>query len=188
MPISFNGSTVSTVYFNGTTVSTVYFNNELVFFNEITYYSNGVQNVPWSAGYSIGSIGYILFSQNPPLMYLEAGSSGNVSVNERATTTTNTVDLTYINTLYIDWEGLRSTSSIGQSANFIVSTSSTASFTTFNARTQVIFSNVAGDRRTSSLDVSGLTGNYFIRIHARDGSSTSDRWNNIRVYRVWGTV
>jgi hypothetical protein len=183
MAINYNGTNITSVIFNGTTLGTVVYNGTIVFGGD--YYTNGTQNVPWTTGFSTGSFGSVLFLSS--FIYVAAGDSGGEStINERTARTTNAVDLTNISTLYIDWEGLTSSPATSQTANFIVSTSSTASFTTFNARAQVIFSAFSGDRRITSLDVSGLTGTYFIRVHSRDGSSTFGRWNTINVYRVWG--
>jgi hypothetical protein len=187
MPITFNGTNITAVNFNGTSINTVVFNGTTVFTAAAgaSYYTNGTQNVAWTTGFSSGSFGFVSFGGSSIFVYA-GSSSGESTTNERTARTTNTVDLTNISTLYIDWEGLTSAPATNQTANFIVSTSSTGSFSTFTARTQVIFSAFSGDRRTSSLDVSGLTGNYFIRVHSRDGSSTFGRWNEIIVYRVWG--
>jgi hypothetical protein len=188
MPITFNGTNISYVFFNSTLLTTVVFNGTTVYTSapaQTQYYTNGTQNVAWTTGYSLGSFGFVSFGSSSIFVYA-GSSSGESTTNQRTARTTNTVDLTNISTLYIDWQGITSSPATLQTANFIVSTSSTGTFSTFNARTQVIFSSFGGDRRTSSLDVSGLTGNYFIRVHSRDGSSTFGRWNEIIVYRVWG--
>lgn len=185
MPITRNGTNITAATFNGTPLTQIIYNGVTVWTSETVYYNNGTQNVAWTTGYSIGSFGSVFYLSNS--IYVAAGDSGGeASVNERTARTTNTVNLTNINTLYIDWEGITSAPATSQTANFIVSTSSTGSFNTFNARAQVIFSSFSGDRRTTSLNVSGLTGNYFIRIHSRDGSSTFGRWNYFNVYKVWG--
>jgi hypothetical protein len=189
MPITTNGTNITAATFNGTPLTQIIYNGTTVWTSvtEVNYFNNGTQNVPWTTGFSTGTDGFT--NLNTANMYIEAGfGQFNSSTNERTLRTTNTVNLSSpkINTLYIDWEGQTSSPATSQTANFIVSTSPTASFSTFNARAQVVFSPFGGDRRITTLDVSGLIGSFHIRVHARDGSSLSSRWNWLRVYRIWG--
>ena len=177
--LKYNGQSLSAVRFNGTPLTKVYYNGTLVFSAQTNYFTNGTQNVPWTTGYSTGNAGdaYI----DSASMYLTAGYSGT-QVNERSLRTTNTVSLTGVNTLYCE-VAFNSTGN-AQSFSFIASTSSTGTSSTFNARTQL--TGGFGDTQIISLDVSGLSGNYFIRVHSRDGSTASFNGNDATVYRIWG--
>jgi hypothetical protein len=180
MPITTNGTNITAATFNGTPLTQIIYNGVVVFTSQTNYFTNGTQNVPWTTGYSTGFRGEAyLYNAG---MYLTAGLLGS-GVNERTLRTTNTVNLTNINTLY--FEAAITTTGNAQQFNFIVSTSSTGSSTTFNARTQVLAG--FGDTQIYSLDVSGLSGNYFIRIHSRDGSTSSSTGNQGNVFRVYGT-
>jgi hypothetical protein len=178
MPITYNGTSITGVRYNGSSVTTVIFNGTTVFTSQTNYYTNGTQNVAWTTGYSTGSTGSTSTSGS---LYLTTGLSGT-QVNERTLRTTNTVDLTNISTLY--FEAAITTTGNAQQFNFIVSTSSTGSSSTYNARTQVTAG--FGDTQTYTIDVSGLSGNYYIRIHSRDGSTATFNGNEGDVFNVWG--
>ena len=100
---------------------------------------------------------------------------------EIAWVTDITVDLTYINKLYIDWENI-GLDSINANASFIASTNKDVFYNTFDARL-LLTNNFS--RRVSELDVSMLSGNLYIRVHGRDISVAPIKVE-IKVYRVWG--
>jgi hypothetical protein len=180
MPFIYNGTTVTAVTYLGVSLQQIIYNGVVVFTSGTNYFTNGTQNVPWTTGYSTGSAGdAYLYSEG---MYLTTGLFGT-QINERTLRTTNTVNLTNINTLF--FEAAITTTGNAQQFNFIVSTSSTGTSSTFNARTQVTAG--FGDTQIYSLDVSGLSGNYFIRIHSLDNSTSSFTGNEGTVFRVYGT-
>jgi hypothetical protein len=185
MPITYNGTNITSVVYNGTTINSVVYNGTTVFTSETQYFTNGTQNVAWTTGYSTGTDGSVSISS--PYITIAAGYSGiNTTVNERTARTTNTVDLTSISTLYVEIDtavlGLGSQSTF----HFIASTSSTGTRLTFNASATLTNQFAAGTTTTLSLDVSGLSGSYFIRIHQRDGSTSSANGAITYVRRVWG--
>jgi len=187
MPITYNGTNITAVVYNGTTINTLVYNGTTVFTAETQYFTNGTQNVAWTTGFSTGTDGSVSFVS--PFITVRAGYSGtNSTANERTARTTNTVDLTNISTLYVEFTTL--VRGLGTSSIFhlIASTSSTGSLSTFNARSS--FTNQfasSGEVVILSLDVSALSGSYFIRLHQRDGSTSSAQGAFVEVTRVWGT-
>jgi hypothetical protein len=188
MPITFNGTNITSIVFNGSTMNTVVFNGTTVFTTapaETQYYTNGTQNVAWTTGSSSGTDGSVSISS--PYITIAAGYSGfNTTTNERTARTTNTVNLSGITTLYVELD--TAVRGLGSQSIFhlIASTSSTASFSTFNARTSLTNQFATGSTTTISLDVSALSGSYFIRLHQRDGSTSSAQGAITYVRRVWG--
>lgn len=183
MPLNFGGTNVAAITFvsggNTYTIETLVYNGTVVWTAGVNYFTNGTQNVAWTTGYSTGAYGSALLLSDS--MYLEAGYAGTTT-NERALRTTNTVDLTSINTLYC--EVAVNTTGTSQAFSFIASTSATGSASTYNARTQVLAG--FGDTQVISLNVSGLTGNYYIRVHQRDGSTSSTTGSDATITRIWG--
>jgi hypothetical protein len=149
------------------------------------YYQDGVQVVPFIANNVLGTDGSVVFEES--FVVISAGFTGSASGNhERSISTENDVDLTNIDTLFIDWFG-ETTGTTSQTTNFIVGTSSSAGFGTFSARTQVATSTFASTGRTvASLNVSGLSGNFFIRVHQRDSHNPTTSGGRVTVYRIWG--
>jgi hypothetical protein len=185
MPITFNGTNITAVNFNGTSINTVVFNGTTVFTAETQYFTNGTQNVAWTTGFSAGTDGFV--SIGSPYITIAAGWDGsNTTANERTARTTNTVDLSSISTLFVELD--TSVLGLGSQSVFhlIASTSSTGSRLTFNASATLTNQFAAGTTTTLSLDVSGLTGFYFIRLHQRDGSTSSANGAITFVRRVWG--
>jgi hypothetical protein len=148
----------------------------------VNIYDAGSQSYSMTTGFSSGTDGVVTYGGS--FITVAAGFNGsNTTTNERTARTSSTVDLTNIKTLYIDWEA-GFTGSTSQVAYFIVSTSSTGSQSTFAAR--VVRFNTDTARAISSLDVSSLSGGYFIRIHQRDGSTSNLNGGRIFIYRIWG--
>lgn len=142
----------------------------------ITYtflYKEGAEPVSWVVGYSAGTtiVGNSQSKESDHL-YLQA-----FSVGVRTYVTDSVVDLTNINTIWIDWENVGDAK---QYSCLIASTNKTATYTTYNARLMVTgnFS-----RTEQSLDVSGLSGNHYIRIHATGPVALA--YSKINAYKVW---
>jgi hypothetical protein len=147
-------------------------------------YQDGVQGVPWEAGVSVGTDGLLSFGTAN--ISLEAGYDGtNSTTNERAVVTTNTVDLTSYSTLHVEWDG-QVTGGTSQTTNLIVSSSQLGGFNTFDARTQVLTIGFAG-YQTDTLNVSALSGGYYIRINQRDSSTSSANGSRCFIKKVWLT-
>jgi len=149
------------------------------------YYDSGTQSYPMIAGFTSGSDGSVSF--NASNIVLQAGTGGfNSTTNERTARTTNAVDLTNIKTLYLDCiRGFIRGTGESSITYLVVSTSGTGSYATFNARASLTTQFVTA-RTILSLNVSGLTGSYFLRVHQRDFSTSGTQGAGIEVYRIWG--
>lgn len=151
----------------------------------INIYDNGTTTYSMTTGYSTGTDGSALLLSND--IYLAAGYSGtNTTTNERTYRTSGLVDLANIKTIYADISDA-AVRGLGTSNNYflVVSTSATGSSGTFNARASLAVSFIT-EPTTLSLDVSALTGSYYIRIHVRDGSTNINQGSAVWTRRIWG--
>lgn len=126
-------------------------------------YNEGAHAADWVEGYTLSGG---TLTKNIDHLYAEAVESPGPA--ERAWVTDAPVDLTGIDEIVVDWEGITS-ADFQRNASFIVSTTKIADEDTFDARIQkgALFA-----RTIDTLDVSALTGSYYVRVHARfDGSS-----------------
>ena len=108
------------------------------------------------------------------------GVGGNVS--EISFSTTEAIDLTDINTLYIDWENTGSTTSVNNQSYFIAGSIKDDNHNSFSSRLTL---NQSFARRLSALDVSSLQGEYYIRVHSRNSAFVK---SEVKIYRVFGDV
>jgi hypothetical protein len=181
MPITRNGTNITVATFNGTPLTQIIYNGTTVWTSQTNYYTNGTQNVPWTTGFTSGTDGSIFFEASN--VVISAGYEyANSTTNERTIVTLNTINLTNINTLYVDWE-CYVTGGPGQLSYLIASSSQVGANSVFNAR---VSASGSRSRQTTSLNVSGLSGNYYIRIHQRDGSTNLFNGSSLIVYNVWG--
>lgn len=143
---------------------------------DIKYYTNGKENVPWVEGYSL-STGVV--SKEADHLSLSTTRTGVESESWRAFVTDVPVDLTRIKTLEVSWESVGVDDGLG--AYLIASTNKTGTVSAQNARLIVggLFS-----VKTSTLDVSALSGLYYLRIHA--SSNSLDALTLLNVYRLRG--
>lgn len=141
-------------------------------------YDNGTQVVPFTTGYSVGANGFVTF--DTASIIISAGDMDTI-VNERSTRTTNTIDLTGVKKIYIDWQV--SMSGLSQVAALVVSTAQTATYSTNNA---VLSYTTAFSRRLEALDVTALSGSYYVKVHARDNRPTSGlNTTQVTVYAIY---
>jgi hypothetical protein len=106
------------------------------------------------------------------------------AVAEIAWVTDDPVDLSGYSRLYIDWQNSAGASNNNNHAYFGVSvdqnTAAAGLATPRLAKTNRF------NRTTESIDISGLTGNYYIRVHARDNDTgRTARTSDIYVYKIW---
>lgn len=182
MPFVFNGTTITSVVFNGTTVDTVIFNGTEVFtsFNPLLF-ENQTENTSFVQGFNTGGSNAITEDY---LDVIEYGTRINVpgiaGVSDLAWVTDVTVDLTNYSSVEITWRQA-GTANNSTSSRLCVSSNKTADSNTFDARLSKAntFSKV-----TESLDVSGLSGNYYIRVHARDNSTFASVTSTVIVYKI----
>jgi hypothetical protein len=183
MALIFNSQSPTSVVYNGSAVTRLIYNNTEYFHR---YYDNGAV-ATWFGGFNsyaiTGLAGSVTFFST--YINISAGFQGGTGANERSISTANSVNLTGINTLYITWDG-QVTNGTSQFSAFIVGTNPAVGFSTFTSRIILNTQDFSGPI-TSSLDVSGLTGNYFIRVHQRDSSTSSLTGGQIQVYRIWGS-
>jgi len=139
------------------------------------YYIEGVEGVLWVTGYTYHS-GEIV--KRADHIYLNAYYDGNYS--ERTAVTDVAVDLTNAYKVKIEWynDSSSSNSSKRRSA-FVVSTQKMSSLATYDAR---IYREGPFSRRVDEIDVSGLTGNYYLRVHSRGEDGYVNR---VYLYKVW---
>ena len=175
MAIKTSTGTMSKAFFGTSAVKKIYMGSSLVFSAGTPYYTAGTENVDWIQGSASG----VTFN------------TGDIEISTELTTTTVEsyavtnvlVDLTNINTLKIDWQG-SVYQAVAPGMHLCVSTTKLGTNTTYNAR--LSGGNVSFARRTDSLDVSGLTGNYYLRIHTYKRFSSSASQVSLTVYNVWG--
>ena len=173
------GTTDIKSVFNGTTkINKIFIGTNLVYQSISYLYNAGTQVVPFSTSYSTGANGSVTYDTSS--IIISAGDMDTV-VNERSTRTTNTIDLTNVKKIYIDWQV--SMSGLSQVASLVVSTAQTATYTTNNA----LLSYTSGfSRRINSLDVTALNGSYYVKVHARDNRTTSGlHTTQVTVYAIY---
>jgi hypothetical protein len=136
-------------------------------------YNNGTEHVDWVEGFTSGE-----GSQSKEEDHLLLSCPSTTAGGERTYVTDDTIDLTNIDYLEIDWHV--NTNSTNARAVLNASTTKMSSRTGFEA--QLLLNGTINTRRTDYLDVSGLTGNHYVRVHASDGASSSVVI--LKVYRV----
>jgi len=146
--------------------------------DRIYYYKEGTERVALVEGVSTadGSV-----SKGTDSLNLIA--TRNAVAATRTYVTNILVDLTKIKTLYADWTNTGNAN--GNNISYlIVSTEKSGGVGTYNAR---VYQDNIFSRTIKSLDVSALSGLYYIRIHVRaDGADGNT--SNLTVYRIWGVT
>jgi hypothetical protein len=140
------------------------------------YYEEGEQHVSWKQGYALRTP---TIEMRDGYIYMLAFDSE--LTGEAAVVTVNKVDLTHINTLFIDWmnDGYDTTSNI---SSIIVSSVQMDDTSAYDKKLSV---DRDFSRQISSLDVSDLEGEYYIRVHATGLNGTLSR---LYVYNIYGTT
>lgn len=128
-------------------------------------YNEGVENVAWVEGYGYG-YDWTHTKESDHLLI-------DIDEAEAAWVTDAVVDLSAYSTLKVDWE------SAGDSAwvHLIVSSVKNGDGETYNAR-YTDYGSFA--RKTDSVDVSALSGSYYVRVHLY-GSGVSQ----LKTHKVW---
>lgn len=140
------------------------------------YYNEGLEYADWVPGYSI-AVGGSLSKEIDHLYLYASNAAARV---ERTWVTDNAINLTNVGTLEIEWanEGVSFSANI---TRFIVSVDKMGDY---EVLTKSINKTGPFARTTDTLDVSDLTGNYYLRIHARDNSAAYARTSLVRAYKV----
>lgn len=92
--------------------------------------------------------------------------------------TAGKIDLTNISTLYIDWE--QTTNNASSRVAFVASVSQNQPYNINNA---IVTKYGKTNRQITKLDVSGLTGEYNIRVHGYSNNSTGEI--NYNIYQIY---
>lgn len=115
--------------------------------------------------------------------YTRVYASLSRAVAEIAWVTDGPIDLTGYSTLYIDWQNSAGASNTNNHSYFEVSNNRDTAATDYVLR---LNKTNRFNRMTESINVSSLTGSYYIRVHARDNATTSTaRASDIYVYKIW---
>lgn len=140
------------------------------FGNEFLEKTNG-----WMEAYKAGSVSGVITKETDHLNISFTNSGG---VGDLGVTTSKEIDLTYIDTLYVDWE--QTVDSLGIRANILISKYRTQPRSVYDTVSVV---NDKFERKISELDVSGFTGLYYIRVHA--GNTSSSGSVDLNVYNIY---
>ncbi len=141
------------------------------------YYDNGLEFIPLVEGYS-ESVG--AQSKESDHLHLEATSVKA----QRAYVSELPIDLTHVNKLMIDWKSVGAESNNNKSY-LIVSTEKMGGL---DVRTSYLAYQNAFSRQWSSLDVSNLSGSFYIRVHTTNYSSSVSLLGSVDVYEIRGVV
>lgn len=141
---------------------------------KIFLYNSGNEVVPWIAGYSTGE-GTRVKTET----HLHLSGGDYISGGERAYVTSSTIDLTPYSRITAYW---MYTLDPGE-AYLVASTSQMSSHATYNARTFLggVLSSGTTHKRTL-LDIRGITGHHYIRIHARAWSGGLAGVNTLAIW------
>lgn len=139
-------------------------------------YELGTEYYSIVQGYCTGTPGKsYTYKENTDNITLTTNPKFHVGYANCSLRTQNVIDLTNVNTIYVDWERTGSVrnnwntiyvSEYSNSSSSVAATSIGASFT----------------RQVSSLNVSSLSGKYYIVVNNSDEPNS---WGDLIVYRLW---
>lgn len=146
------------------------------------YYYLGEFEESWVEGLSNGA-GSV--TKEKDYLKVEAIFEGAIAL--KTCVTDNAVDLTNINTIYVEWENDGGTNGENTTVQtkFNVSKNKTGDQTVYDAR--ISQSDGIFNKQISTVNVSDLSGTYYLRAHARaTGTGQTAGTSTLKVYRVWG--
>ncbi|QCX32444.1 hypothetical protein FDN13_01320 [Caloramator sp. E03] len=145
------------------------------FFNGYNYlYNSGVEYVPFETGYTAGIGGTVTKNSDNINVYTP---TADISATITAVTS-QAINITGAKKIWIDWVNTGSGLSVNSSFG-LITTKTTDCYTFGIAK---INKSGAFTRVTESLDVSSLSGNYFVAVEARKGGTSN---SNIKLYSIW---
>lgn len=149
------------------------------------FYNEGNENIDvtggWVLGYVAGSEGYTEFNKESTHLYLYSeGSITSTNTGRIGISTEFKINLSRLRYLKIEWENNAGPQS--SSVYFLVGETQSDSHSEYTAMVQ---EDNSFNRKVSILDVSGLSGEYYIRVHARSTANT-DSINRVKIYKIWG--
>ena len=146
---------------------------------DYSFYDEGQDADDWVVGYSNGN-----GSQSKEADHLYLAIDNNASnAADRTYVTDAKIDCTLLNVIYIDYEVTDAHDNFN--ARFAISEGKNTNSGSANVTK---YRDASGNRsrRTTSIDVSAVTGEYYLRVAARDAGTFENRPGKLKVYKVWG--
>ncbi len=144
-------------------------------------YNEGDEVVGWEVGIASGNGSQ---SKEADHLYIEATQrSADFSY-----VTEVEVNFTGVNTLWVDWDQAVSNENIGPTnrSYLNVGGNSDSGRDTYDEQLLHIWDADPHARRQDSLDVSGLSGNYLVRVHGQGGDDFGGGSHcKLKVHKVW---
>jgi hypothetical protein len=137
-------------------------------------YESGVEYVPFVNG--LMSAGYSTSSKQTTYLNLEVWRESG-SWKQATFVTDNMIDISSLNTIYMEFT---KDSTLTSEVALVASTDKLGGHSTYNAQA---LSKSREAKTILPLDVSQLTGMYYIRFHVHTGSGTGG-W--VQAFRIWG--
>lgn len=147
--------------------------------NEIEILTGG-----WVVGHTVDDPTYsVVYAKEDDHLYI--ATRRDTMDTQGAYVTDELVDLTNIDKLYVSWEFvvIHAPTDAHNKAYLVVSSQKDGALSVYDARVERGYAPDAGVLQ-DELDVSGLTGEYYVRIHSL--ATTQSRGSAIKTYRVWG--
>ena len=137
-------------------------------------YNYGVELVAWVVGASAltGSQ-----SKEADHLYLTCREPAGEDFAYRTYVTNGLVGLTNYTTMHVEWEA---PTGGGPNAHLVASTVKLGDPWTYDAR--VIKAGTGWAKRTDSVNISALSGDYYVRVHLVNSAAA---WAYLKVYKVW---
>lgn len=143
------------------------------------FYTEGVEDVAWITGYSLGT-----GSQNKESNHLYLCPYDIAGDAERTYVTSSTIDWSNLDTLYVDWANNGSGTSNIESHCIVDDQQMQGSFW-YNSRN---LNYGTFSRQTESQSVSTITGSEYLRVHARDDNpGDSGEYPELLIYNLYAT-
>jgi|GEM_PF-2388056 len=137
-------------------------------------YNRGLFADEWIPGFSEGGR-----SQSRQADHLYLLASQRAGGAERTYVTRQRVNLTNVREIRIEWENTGARP-IHNKSYLVVSTSRDGRHDISDADLE----EVSRFDRSDTLNVRGLTGDFFIRVHARENHASQNRWSELRVFSI----
>lgn len=145
-------------------------------------YIDGTEHISMVEGYSLRGGSYTEYDE---YIRLIASESYNTAV--RTTVTDVAIDLRAVNKVFLEYICLyRNSYSYMGECYLVASTNKTGNYTTYDARKQVQnIQESISESYITFLDVSGLSGDYYIRCHAYDPSGSGGWGPSFNIKKIW---
>ena len=141
-------------------------------------YDLGTEGVTWENGISLGTVE---FSKQSDHLFLKVNSPGGEA--DVSFTTSEKVDFTNIQSIEVDWEATGTSSGHLAGARLVLGTTKDGRYYTNSDTSIIIINTNKFPRQKSKLDTSNLSGDFYIRVHAKSNSS-APRDITLKIYSV----